>query len=75
MGMDPLSKDENWEVTIALEGPLKRADYKRFRDELDKFFDAVALIQNTHPDAPVGTTVGGPKLQARLLRSGVRRTA
>jgi sulfatase maturation enzyme AslB (radical SAM superfamily) len=70
MGMDPLSQDENWEVTIALEGPLKVADYRRFRAELDAFFDKVAAIANTHAAAPAGA-----KLQVRLVRSGVRRTA
>jgi hypothetical protein len=68
--MDPLSKDENWEVTIAIEGPLKVVDYRKFRAELDKFLDAVALLNNTHPDASAGA-----KLKMRLVRSGVRSTA
>lgn len=69
MGMDPLDKDENWEVTIAIEGPLKVADYRKFRTELDSFLDKVAAIANTHPDAPAGA-----KLKMRLVRSGVRST-
>jgi hypothetical protein len=69
MGMDPLTESENWEVTIALEGPLKTSDYRKFRKELDDFFDKVALIANTHGNAPAGA-----KLQARVVRSGVRRT-
>lgn len=70
MGMDPLDQDENWEVTVALEGPLNVADYRTFRTALDTFLDTVALIPNSHPAAPAGA-----KLQMRLVRSGVRSTA
>jgi hypothetical protein len=70
MGMDPLGQNENWEVTIALEGPLNVKDYRLFRKALDDFLDKVATIPNSHAAAPAGA-----KLQARLIRSGMRRTA
>ncbi|HSB41350.1 MAG TPA: hypothetical protein VLK28_05935 [Methylomirabilota bacterium] len=68
MGMDPVSKDENFEVTIVLEGPVKVAKYRQFLTKLDTFLDDVATILNDHPNAPK------PKLQARVGRSGVRKS-
>jgi hypothetical protein len=69
MGMDPVNKDENYEVTIVLEGPVKVTKYREFQDKLRAFLDAVALIDNDHPQATK------PKLQAREGRGGVRKSA
>jgi hypothetical protein len=66
--MDPVGKDESFEVTIVLEGPVKVAKYLEFRNKLDIFLQDVALILNDHPNAPK------PKLQARVGRSGVRKS-
>lgn len=66
MGMDPLSATEAYEVSITLEGPIKKAAFRLFRDELDNFIDACSVI-----DDGTGT---GKKLQVRESRSGVRRT-
>lgn len=68
MGMDPVTKDENYEVTIVLEGPVKVAKYREFRDKLRAFLDTVATIDNDHPLATK------PKLQVREGRTGVRRS-
>jgi hypothetical protein len=68
MGMDPLSKDETFEVTIVLEGPLKKANFRLFRAELDKFLDACALIDD-------GMPTQSRKLQVRVGRGGVRKNA
>ncbi len=67
MGMDPLFPTEAYEVTIVLDGPVKKSAFRKFRAELDKFIDACATI-----DDGSGT---GKKLQVRESRSGVRRTA
>jgi phosphatidylserine/phosphatidylglycerophosphate/cardiolipin synthase-like enzyme len=68
MGMDPIAKDENYEVTIVLEGPVKVAKYREFQDKLRAFLDQVATITNDHPHATK------PKLQAREGRAGVRKS-
>lgn len=59
MGMDPIAEDETYEVTIVVEGPVNRADFQKFRDELKDFLaqfppDPTAVppkvgIANTHP--------------------------
>ena len=66
MGMDPLFGSEAFEVTIILEGPVRKASFREFRKKLDEFIDACALV-----DDGTGT---GKKLQVREGRSGVRRT-
>ena len=79
MGMDPVSENETYEITIQLEGPVNRADYKKFRDELKTFLDNVTGdgtvahpgIPNTHPNHKPAK----PKLQARESRGGQRTTA
>jgi len=69
MGMDPVNQDENYEVTIVLEGPVKVAKYRVFQDKLRAFLDDVATVVNDHPLATK------PKLQAREGRGGVRKNA
>ena len=77
MGMDPIAKDETYEIIIQIEGPVNRADFKKLRDELQKFFDATTGdgttahpgLPNTHPGNPP------PKLQVRESRSGQRKNA
>jgi len=64
--MDPLDKDETFEVTIVLSGPIKRAKFRLFRAEVEKFFDACAAIDDGMPS-------GGRKLQVRESRGGVRK--
>jgi hypothetical protein len=66
MGMDPLDKDETYEVTIVLSGPIKKAKFRLFRAEVDKFLDACALIDDGMPS-------GGRKLLVREGRGGVRK--
>jgi hypothetical protein len=65
--MDPLDKDESYEVTIVLSGPVKTAKFRLFRAELYKFLDACELIDD-------GMPVNPRKLQVREGRGGVRRT-
>jgi hypothetical protein len=66
MGMDPLDKDESYEVVIVLEGPIKKDKFRKFRDELYKFLDACEQIDDGMPS-------GGRKLQVREGRGGVRK--
>jgi hypothetical protein len=68
MGMDPLAKDESYEVIIVLEGPIKKGKFREFREELYKFIDACALIDDGIPQAE-----GGRKLQVREGRGGLRK--
>lgn len=69
MGMDPLDKDEEFEVTIVLKGPVSKAKFRLFRAEIDTFLDACATIDD---GVPVGNG-GGKKLQVREGRGSVRR--
>jgi hypothetical protein len=79
MGMDPIAEDETYELTIQVEGPVNRADFKKFRDELKTFLDKVTGdgtaanpgIPNTHPNHKPAK----PKLQARESRGGQRKNA
>ena len=71
MGMDPLTPEETYEVTIMLEGPVTPADFAKFQTELKTFIDKFATITNTHPNHKPGKT----KLQVRESRSGVRKNA
>lgn len=71
MGMDPVSQDETYEVTIVLEGPVLVADFNSFRTELTTFLATIATKPNNHPNHKPGKT----KLQARESRSGVRKNA
>lgn len=66
MGMDPLDKDESYEVVIVLEGPIKKDKFRKFREELYKFLDACEGIDDGMPS-------GGRKLQVREGRGGVRK--
>ncbi|HEX3178077.1 MAG TPA: hypothetical protein VHZ49_15460 [Methylomirabilota bacterium] len=63
MGMDPLDNGENLEVTIVLQGPVKKANFRLFQAEVDKFLDACEKLDS-------GT---GKKLQVRTARIGVRK--
>jgi hypothetical protein len=67
MGMDPLLGSEAYEVTIILEGPVKKTAFRQFRAQLDSFIDACGQIDDG--------TGRGKKLQVRESRTGVRRTA
>lgn len=69
MGMDPLDKEETFEVSIVLKGPVKRDKFQLFRDEIEKFLTACALID----DGKTPGEGGGKKLQVRQHRSGVRK--
>jgi len=71
MGMDPVSTDETYEVTVMLEGPVNVADFQKFRVELKAFLDKFATIANSHPQHPPGKN----KLQVRESRGGIRKNA
>jgi hypothetical protein len=71
MGMDPLAKDESYEVTIVLQGPINKLKFRAFRTAIDTFLDACAQIDDGVPSSGGG----GRKLQVREGRSGVRKTA
>jgi hypothetical protein len=71
MGMDPISLDESYEVTIMLDGPVNVADFATFRTELKAFLDKFATINNTHPQHKPGKN----KLQVRESRGSVRTNA
>jgi hypothetical protein len=79
MGMDPIAKDETYEVTIVLEGPVNRVDFQKFRDALKAFLDNVTGdgtlahpgIPNTHQNPPPPKNV----LQVREGRAGQRKNA
>jgi hypothetical protein len=66
MGMDPLGKDESYEVVIVLEGPIKKDKFRKFREELYKFLDTCETIDDGMPSQ-------GRKLQVREGRGGVRK--
>lgn len=74
MGMDPLDKDEEYEVTIVLKGPVKKKGLRLFRQELDKFVDECEKRESGFEEADPG---GGPnikiKLKVREARGGVRK--
>jgi hypothetical protein len=74
MGMDPLDKDEEYEVTIVLKGPVKKNGLRRFRQELDKFIDECEKRDSGFEEADPG---GGAnikiKLKVREARGGVRK--
>ena len=65
MGMDPLANDEDFELTIVLQGPIKKAKFRDFQTAINNFLDACALIDDGHG--------GGRKLQVRAHRSNVRK--
>jgi hypothetical protein len=77
MGMDPIDDTETYEVVIQLEGPVNRADFTKFREQLKLFLDKVTGdgtttnpgIPNTHPNHKPAK----PKLQARESRAGQRK--
>jgi len=78
MGMDPIAKDETYEVTIVLEGPVNRADFQAFRDALKAFLDSVTgdgtaahpgLLNHHVPPPPKAV------LQVREGRAGQRKNA
>jgi hypothetical protein len=77
--MDPIDENETYEVTIQVEGPVRRADFKKFRDELKTFLDKVTGdgtaanpgIPNTHPNHKPAK----PNLQVRESRGGQRKNA
>ena len=77
MGMDPIDDSETYEVVIQLEGPVRRVDFLKFRNELKTFLDKVTGdgtpgnpgIPNTHP----GHKPAKPSLQAREGRAGQRK--
>jgi len=71
MGMDPLLRDESYEVTIVLQGPVKRDKFALFQAEVELFITACALIDD---GIPAGGG-GGKKLQVRRHRGGVRKNA
>ena len=78
MGMDPIAEDEAYEVTIQVEGPVKPADFQKFRDELKKFLDKFPGdgtpvnpgIKNTHKKFPLSAQ---PMMQVREGRGGQRK--
>jgi hypothetical protein len=69
MGMDPLDKDETWELTFVLKGPVHKDKFKLFRAEVDTFLAACALIDD---GMSIGSG-GGKKLQIREHRASVRK--
>jgi len=70
MGMDPISQNEEYEVTVVLEGPVKRKAFKDFRKAVDDFLDAIAKIDTGFKD-PQGNPL---KALARESRGGVRKS-
>ncbi len=66
MGMDPLLPDENYEVTIVLEGPVKTSGFRNFRQKIYDLLDQCATV-----DDGTGT---GKKLKVRESRGGVRKS-
>jgi hypothetical protein len=71
MGMDPVGKDETYEVTVVLEGPVNRADFEAFRGKLKDFLDTVSALPNHHVNPPPPKNV----LQVREGRAGQRKNA
>ena len=83
MGMDPVDKDETYEVNIVIEGPLTIDDFKKFRTALQDFLDkfpskpasggnpAIPGIPWAHGQRPNGKNV----LQVREGRGGQRKNA
>ena len=44
MGMDPLSPNDDFELAITLEGPVKKKAFRDFRKALHDFIDACEKI-------------------------------
>ena len=69
MGMDPLDKEESFELTFVLKGPVHKDKFKLFREKINDFLAACATIDDGIPSGGGG----GRKLQIREQRSGVRK--
>jgi hypothetical protein len=73
MGMDPLSQNDDWELVITVEGPVKKQGFRDFKKALHDFIDACENINsgfqdNSNPPKQL-------KLKVREVRGGVRRKA
>jgi hypothetical protein len=75
MGMDPLSKEEEYELTVVLKGPVKKVGYRNFRAEFDKFIDECEKKCSgfEEDDGSGGGTRKQIKLKVRETRGGVRK--
>jgi hypothetical protein len=71
MGMDPLDKNETFELTFVLHGPVHKTKFKEFRTAVENFLTACAAIEDGMPVSGGG----GKKLQIREHRGGVRKNA
>lgn len=69
MGMDPIQKDEVYEVLVHLEGPLDEDAYYDYRKELDKFVKAIRKIKTTDPNNTTGPKI---PIKARELKTNMR---
>jgi hypothetical protein len=70
MGMDPLLDDETYEVTVVLEGPVKKKGLRNFRKALDDFIDDCEKKDSgvQDPNDPSKN-----KLKVRESRAGLRK--
>jgi len=73
MGMDPLSQNDDYELTIVLQGPVKKKGFRKFKDALHDFIDACEMIESGFDDN--ANPPNKLKLKVREVRGGVRRTA
>ena len=74
MGMDPIDKEEDYEVTIILKGPVKKKGLRAFRKQLDDFLDKCETVDSGFSETDGSGTSVPIKLKVREGRSGVRRT-
>lgn len=72
MGMDPIEKEEAYEITVSIEGPVKKKGFRDLQKALDAFIDACANVETGYFDTSVTPPV---KLKAlvRQSRGGVRK--
>ena len=73
MGMDPLSPNDDFELSITLEGPVKKKRFRDFKKALHDFIDACEAIDSGFED-----NANPPKklkLKVREIRGGLRRKA
>lgn len=74
MGMDPVSGEEAYEITIQLVGQDAAVHYqafKEYRKELERFLDAANSIEDAKNPDPANPGHGKP-LRVRVIKEGAR---
>ena len=71
--MDPLSPNDDYELAITLEGPVKKKAIRKFKEALHDFIYACEGIESGFEDN--ASPANKLKLKVREIRGGLRRKA